>query len=308
MLSGWGGADGENMRNITRRDFVKNLACAGVVVSSGNAIAKSSDYYYMVAADPQLWWHVDDDSAWKNTISVVNKLQPDFLVVCGDMITLSNDPRQLDMERADKMAQAYLDAVAKLDKSIPLYHAAGNHDVCQYPSKATLGWYEKRFGKAWYSFEHKKSLHIVLESNTLIHPEGALDQAVEQMAWLEKLLKKSKNKNYEHRTVYMHHPLFVQQVDENPTYHNVPPELRMKLLKMFHENSVEMVMSGHLHSNGYSKYKDVELITTASCCHADTHPSGLRIIHVNGEKVFDNFFSYQNMPKKLTDFSIEKKS
>jgi Icc-related predicted phosphoesterase len=296
------------MRDMNRRNFIKSLAVAGLALSASPAMAwGGKDYYYMIAADPQLWWKEDDNKAWIKAVSVVNELKPDFLIVCGDMLALPNDPKALDMKRAEKMSKAYFGALENLDKKIPIYHAAGNHDVCQYPTKDTLAWYEERFGKPWYSFEHKKSLFIVLESNTLIRPGNVQDQAQEQMEWLEKLLKKSAKKNYRHRQVFLHHPPFVKKVDEPDAYHNMPSELRHKLLTMFEKYKVEIVFSGHLHANGYSKYGKMELISTASACHSQSHPSGLRIVHVNGDKVFDKFYNYKSMPKKLSDFSIKKK-
>ncbi len=296
------------MRYMNRRNFIRSLAVAGVALSTTPAMAwGNKGYYYMVAADPQLWWKEDDDKAWINAVSVVNELKPDFLVVCGDMLALPNDPKALDMKRAEKMSEAYFGALEKLDKKISIYHAAGNHDVCQYPTKATLEWYEERFGKPWYSFEHKNSLFIIMESNTLIQPANVKDQAREQMEWIEKLLKKSAKKNYQHRTVFLHHPPYVKKVDELDAYNNMPHELRNKLLTMFEKYKVEIVFSGHLHANMYAKYEEMELISTASACHSQSHPSGLRIVHVKGDKVFDKFYSYKYMPGKLSDFSIRKK-
>ena len=176
--------------------------------------------------------------------------------------------------------------VELLDKKIPIYHVAGNHDVSRFPTKETMKWYKKKFGDPWYSFVHKNSLFIVLESNSLIMHKGIDDVYKDQVAWLEKLLAKSKKKKYAHKTVFMHHPLFVKSPDEEHTYHNMPKELRQKLLDLFVGNNIEMVFSGHLHANMYAKYKEMELITTASACHGKR---GIRIVKVKGNKIYDNF-------------------
>lgn len=245
------------------------------------------DYTYIVAADPQLWWQKKENNTnWLHTISAVNKLRPDFLIVCGDMINLPNDPKRLNPEHSEKMADSYFEGVKMLDKKIPIYHVAGNHDVTRFPTKATLKWYEKKFDKPWYSFTHKDSLFIVIESNSLIMHKGIEDVYKDQLAWLEKLLAKSKKKKYAHRTVFMHHPLFVKSPEEEDAYHNLPKEIRRKLLDLFVDNNIEMIFSGHLHRNVYAKYKEMELITTASACYG---ARGIRIVKVKGDKVYDNF-------------------
>lgn len=287
-----------------RRSFLAVAAGIFALLLSGSVYAWGPDeFYFIVAADPQIWWHQEETAGLEKTISVINGLKPAFVVVCGDLVSRDNDPRKMNAERDDKMAQAYLDVVKKLHKDIKMYSAAGNHDVSRFPSKATHQWYAERFGDLWYSFTYGKSLFIVLESNTMISPEGEPDFAVEQMRWLETQLKKSKKNS--HIFVFMHHPIFIKDIDEEEGYHNMPRELRQRLLDLFTQYNVEMVFSGHLHHNTYARYKNIELISTASCCHSE--PSGLRIVKVTPDKVYDRFYSFGEMPGSLDEMTMPEK-
>ena len=103
---------------------------------------------------------------------------------------------------------------------------AGNHDVSLQPTPHNINWYEKNFGKAWYQFEHKGSLFIVLESNLLRDGKGAPKLAEKQLVWLKNTLRNAGDGHYIHKMAFMHHPLCVHAVDEKDDYH--PPSRRCR--------------------------------------------------------------------------------
>jgi 3',5'-cyclic AMP phosphodiesterase CpdA len=268
-------------------------------------VEKTEPYFYIVAADPQLLWKQKDNSLWRKTISHVNRLQPDFMIVCGDLIQADNSATAWEntetVKKYDELARQYLSAVEEdLKPEISLYNVAGNHDVSLQPTEKSLKWYEQKFGKAWYSFEHKNSLFVVLESNLLRDGEGAPAAADRQLDWLKQTLKESKNKSFDHKTAYMHHPLCIHSVDEKDQYFNVPQPRRAELLKMFHDHGFRAVFCGHYHQNAYVKDGDLELITTSSCCvPLGKDKKGFRVVKVYGDRIEHEYFEFENLPEKI---------
>jgi 3',5'-cyclic AMP phosphodiesterase CpdA len=245
-------------------------------------------FYFVVAADPQLFWGPKE--LWQKAIDEVNRLRPAFLVVCGDLI---QDPGN------EEQAKAYLEVAGKLDESIPLHNVAGNHDVHKQPTPQSLGWYEKHFGKPWYSFTHAGCLGIVLESDVLNQPAGAPEMAERQMDWLRKTLEAASEKPFDHIFVFQHHPLCLKQVDEPDGYFNVPEARRKELLDLFHKHGVRAVFSGHYHRNAHVKDGQIELITTSSLGKPlGKDPVGLRIVKVFADRIEHRYYGYEELPDK----------
>ena len=48
-------------------------------------------YFFIVAADPQLLFHQKDDRNWHTTVGLINGLNPDFVIVCGDLTHAGNN-------------------------------------------------------------------------------------------------------------------------------------------------------------------------------------------------------------------------
>ncbi len=296
---------------LGKRFAAKALGLIAKAPAAGKTVANAGDtskpWFFIVAADPQLSGKKIDEDNWAAGIKHVNRLRPDFLAVCGDLIAGANHsgwrvtPKV--MARDTALAETYRKIVAGLDKGIALHNVAGNHDVGQNPSPATIAWYTKYFGKPWYSFAHKGSLFIVLESNLLRDPSAGPDLAAKQLAWLKTTFAEAKAKNYAHKVVFMHHPLYDRKADEKDSYGNIPAKRRKELLKMFHDADVEAVFVGHRHRNGYVKDGDMELITTTSAAlgaSKSANPHGVRIVAVYPDRIEQKFHSYEALPEKVT--------
>lgn len=261
-------------------------------------------YFYVVAADPQLLWKQQDTRYWKQAIEHINRLGPDFVIVCGDLIQGANEPEAWNnpetVKAYDKLAELYLGEAKKLKSGIPIYHVAGNHDVSLKPTPQTIAWYKKHFGEPYYTFTHKKSLFVVLESNLLREEENAPSIAKAQMQWLKLKLKETANKGYVHKTAYMHHPMCLESVDEKSQYFNIPLERRMELLKLFHEHNFKAVFCGHYHRNAYVKDGNLELITTSSCCvPLGKDKRGFRIVKVFPTHIEHEYYAYEDLPERV---------
>jgi 3',5'-cyclic AMP phosphodiesterase CpdA len=261
-------------------------------------------YFYIVAADPQLLWGQKDARNWEEAVRHINRLEPDFVIVCGDQIQGANESKAWaepeKIKAYDRLAKLYLDAAKKIKPEIKLYNVAGNHDVSLKPTAKTLAWYEGHFGKPWYSFEHKQSLFVVLESNLLRESGGAPDLAIKQTGWLRETLAKAGGKSYLHKTAYMHHPMCLKSVDEKGAYFNMPLRLRTEMLRMFHAREFRAVFSGHFHKNAYVKDGELELITTSSCGKAlGKDPLGFRIVKVYPDRLEHKYYGFDKLPEKI---------
>ncbi|MBN2130941.1 MAG: metallophosphoesterase [Sedimentisphaerales bacterium] len=250
-------------------------------------------FCYFVMADPQLFWGSKED--WQRAVGCANRLKPDFVIVCGDLINHPGD---------EKEAKAYLEVAATLDETIPLYNVSGNHDYVPSEPKS-LGWYQARFGSPWYAFGHKNSFFVVFDSTMVKSgPEdGPLYQW--QMQWLEDTLQAAQDKGYDHITVYTHYPLALRRADEDDEYFNLPRSRRRTLLGMFHKYHVDAVFSGHFHHNTYVKDGELELITTSSSGIAleqmgqPKDPLGFRIVKMYPGRIEHQYHAYDTLPERI---------
>jgi Icc-related predicted phosphoesterase len=237
---------------------------------------------------------------WKGAIATANRLRPDFVVVGGDLLNAHGDPAKRDAAETERMVAAYLDAAKALDTAVPLYNVAGNHDVGNTPTPEAYAWYEERFGKPWYSFEHKGSLFFVLESNVLKHPERMPGVAEKELAWLEKALREARGDKYAHRIVFMHHPFCLKSIAEKEAYENLSKETRSRLLALFKDHWVEAVFSGHFHGNRRVDVEGIDcVITNAVAKSLRGGPPGFRIVKVTPDGIEHAFHSWDDAPERL---------
>ena len=300
-------------RRLNRREMIKTAglgAAALAGLKAGGCAAKppggkstsaprprDERYFFIQMADPQLFW--GPVKFWQTAIDHANRLRPAFVVVCGDLLNCDGNAAKRDYEKDEQRARAYLKVAATLDRSIPLYNVAGNHDVCNRPTPGTLAWYERRFGKLWHTFTHARDFFMVIESDLIKDPAGAPEIARKQTAWIEKTLSSQALRRARHRMVFMHHPMCMKSPDEPHNYFNIPPAPRAKLLEMFSKAGVRSVFCGHYHGNAYVKAGKIELVTTSSTGKAlRKDPPGFRIVKVYPDRIEHRYYGYDAMPEK----------
>ena len=292
---------------LTRRDMLRatgSLAAASMLpawAAADDAPQKDDgSFYFFQLADTQFFWGDDPVGKWRSAIAQANRLQPDFVVVCGDLINRNGDAAKVDLEEDERRTRAYLDGAAKLDASIPLRNVAGNHDVCNVPTPETLAWYEKRFGPPWYAFTHKTAQFVVLESDLMKNPQGAPEAAERQLDWLKKTLATEMPDAVRQRIVFMHHPLCLKNLDEGEGYFLLPKKRRAELAELFRQSGVKTVFSGHYHGNAVVRDGDLEMVTTnglAKTLRGD--PLGFRIVRVGDDGVEHTFYAHEEVPENL---------
>src|SRR6185369_1853609 len=107
-------------------------------------------------------------------VTAVNRLRPTFVIITGDLVNRAGDAAQI---------AEYRRIVAKISPSIPVYNVAGNHDVGNMPTPATVAEYEKVFGPDHFTFRHDGLIGIVLNSTVIHTPQQVSDRYLEQERW-----------------------------------------------------------------------------------------------------------------------------
>lgn len=269
------------------------------VLLSGCAASKinKNSFYFIQMSDPQFGMFNENKSFEKETlnfrkaITEANRLKPAFVVVTGDLINLAFDTAQI---------AEYKKVSQELDPNIPLYNAAGNHDVGNTPNPENIATYRKEFGADYYTFNYQSMLGIVLNSVYLHSPQNVPSQAQEQEKWLLKTLEEARNKRYIHIIVFLHHPFFLKQPDEADEYFNIPKSTRKKYMDIFKANSIRYVFAGHYHRNAFGMDGDIEMVTTGPVGKPlGNDISGFSIISINGTKITHRYYSLDSIPVRI---------
>jgi DNA repair exonuclease SbcCD nuclease subunit len=282
------------------------ICCAMMVAvtgcSSSHAPAQSQQFqpfFFIQMADPQLGMFDDNKSIDKDVkqfeqaIAHANRLGPDFVVICGDLI---NKPGDATQERA------FLNVCKQLDKSIPLYLVSGNHDVTNTPTTQSLEHYTSVMGKDYYSFDRHNCHFVVLNSTVLWKPQNAPRQKKEQMDWLTADLHdvKARRNPPTHTVVFEHHSLFLEKADEPDQYFNLPMEIRRPLLDLFHANGIKHVFAGHYHRCAEGHDGDLEMTTSGPVGKPlGRDPSGLRIVIVKKDSIEHHYYPLDAVPERI---------
>jgi 3',5'-cyclic AMP phosphodiesterase CpdA len=104
--------------------------------------------------------------------------------------------------------------MGSLDRSIPLYNVAGNHDIGNEPTPATIAAYRARFGKDYYTFRHGSLLGIVLNSTVIHSPQNVAAELDDQDRFLRAELDNAASSRARHVVIFQHHPWFLERADE----------------------------------------------------------------------------------------------
>ena len=112
------------------------LFLLGILFSLG--ISAQTPFYFIQLTDPQFGMIDKNASFDKETalmekaVKQINKLNPGFVVVTGDLVNDGNNADQI---------KEFKRILATLRKDIPVYLTPGNHDVGQQPTSSSLAGY-----------------------------------------------------------------------------------------------------------------------------------------------------------------------
>ena len=214
-----------------------------------------------------------ETSLFTEAIETANKIKPDFVVICGDMVHSSDSEEQFqELMRISRL----------LNKDIKLYWVAGNHDVGDKPTRAGLAKYKEQFGEYNYSFQEENCYFIVLNSSICYDPGSVPDEWDNLISFLEKELQIAASVQKRHKIIFMHHPLYLNDPNEGDNYFVIPSMRRAKIIDLITEYDVSAVFTGHLHRNNYRKIGNTELVSTGPVGFPlGKDPSGIRHVQLD---------------------------
>ncbi|HEY6389928.1 MAG TPA: metallophosphoesterase [Bryobacteraceae bacterium] len=275
--------------------MIRTTAVLALIASA--PLLNAAGLFFVQMSDPQFGMYTSNADFSQETanfefaIANVNRLRPSFVVVCGDLVN-----------RADDVAQAaeYLRVAARLDRSIPLHNVAGNHDVENTPTPASLAAYRAKFGPDYYTFRHADFTGIVLNSSLIQHPEGAPQETAKQETWLLAQLQKFKAEGARNVAVFQHIPFFLERADEADQYFNIPLERRRKYLEILLKYGIRNVFAGHYHRNTSGRSGALQMITTGPVGKPlGPDPSGIRVVIVRETTMESQYYGLGNIPNQV---------
>jgi len=281
------------------------LALLILVISSGILTAQKKQakpYFFIQITDPQFGMFESNKGFQKETelyekaVKEINRLKPDFVVITGDLVNNSKDPLQI---------KEFKRITSNIDTKIPVYFTPGNHDIGNAPDSTSIAAYVNNYGYDRFSFKHKRSLFLGINSSIIKNDFPQLEQ--KQYDWLVKTL--SKGKKASHIILFCHYPFFINSSDEPEGYSNIGVENRKKYLVLFATNKLDAIFSGHLHNNAISKFGKIEMVTTSAVGKPlGNVPSGLRIVKVYHDRIDHVYYGLDEIPGSITfDQNIQTK-
>lgn len=255
--------------------------------------AQSDAFYFIQMTDPQFGMiernkgFSEETKSMEKAVAAINKLDPAFVVVTGDLVNDGRDQQQM---------KEYKRISAQIKKTIPVYVTPGNHDVGQQADDESLANYRNEYGYDCFSFQIKNCCFVGL--NTPVISAGRTTQEGSQFIWLEKILENSQRCN--HRILFGHHPIFVEAFNEPDKYENFPMLRRMVYLDLFDKYRVGYMFAGHLHYNSQGTHNQFQVIgTSAVGMPIGTDKLGIRIVKVYPDKVLSAYYDLDHIPSHI---------
>lgn len=220
-----------------------------------------------------------DDFEWdarqyELAVEAINAIAPDFVLVGGDLVD--------DAGRGDQ-AEAFLEITARIDDTIPVHFAPGNHDIAPdgvVPTAESIASYREVFGDDYYRFSFGPLQVVVMNTVVLDHPDLVPDELEAQLSFLESALA-DPLPGTETTVLAGHHPLFVSSPDEEETYWNLPLASRTRILDLVRRHGVRIAFAGHWHRNSIVQVDGFEMVTSGPVGYPlGPDPSGFRRVTV----------------------------
>jgi len=258
--------------------------------------AAAEPFFFVQMTDPQLGMFTEnadfaqDTANFEFAVATVNRLRPAFVVITGDLVHRPGDAAQI---------AEYWRIATKIGPGIPVYHVAGNHDVGNVPTPASLAFYDEQFGAARYTFRHGEFAGIVLNSSVIHSPQATQAALEEQEQWLHRELERARHDAARHVVVFQHHPWFLKTADEPDEYFNIPRERRARYLELFRASGVRHLFSGHYHRNAVARAGELEAVTTGPVGKPLAGRSGLRIVTVRESGLEHRYYDFGELPNRV---------
>ena len=256
------------------KKYLVILIAAFCISCSGN---NKEPFTFVQLCDPQLGMggYEHDMESLRQAVKQINELDPDFVVVCGDLVHHPNDSSYNDL----------LKITRKLN--MKCYPVPGNHDVGNVPNDTTLAYYRKTIGKDYYDFNYNGYLFMM--TDTQLWKVDVKNESEKQDRWFKETLK---NQEADHKPVIVvgHIPLYLESPDEEEEYSNLPADKRTELLALFRQYNVKAFLTGHTHRTIIHNYENIQLVSGETTSkNFDHRQFGFRLWKVSPDTVIQQF-------------------
>ncbi len=246
---------------------------------------------WKIRPSPKITGFADETALYEKAIAAVNRLNPAFSVVCGDMAQ--------DYDQPDQLAELRR-ITGGLKSCIPIYWAPGNWDVGNRPTPESLARYRGDYGRDYYSFEYENTCSIVLNSSLGFDDSLVPGEWARQVEFLRTSLQEARAKGRSHIVIFLHHPLYAERPDEEDSWAAVARDKRQVLLDLFVEYGVSAVFAGHWHRCHSADYQGVQMVTTGAVGYPlGDDPSGLRIVKVFPDRIEHQYYGLDALPERV---------
>lgn len=280
--------------NAKRCIVILLLALLSGCIAIQQGVKDREPFFFIQMSDPQFGMFANDSSFQEETrlfqeaVAHANRLEPAFVVITGDLVNKPGDPAQIAELRR---------IASQIHSHIPLYWVAGNHDIGNVPSPASLAAYREIFGPDWYSFAWGNWRFVVLNSTIVHRPDSVEAELARQWTWLVETFT-GDTRTYSGTIIFQHHALFITDPDEEDRYENIPQQQRTRYLDIFRRNGVNAVFAGHYHGNGYGRNSSLEMVITGPVGEPlRQDPSGFRIVKVFPDHVEHAYYGFADLPE-----------
>jgi serine/threonine-protein phosphatase CPPED1 len=278
------------------RYIIKSLFCLFLyLLVLPESIGQKNDFFFVQLSDPQFGFFTDnkdftsETALFEKAVAEINRISPAFVVITGDLVNDQSDKSQWDEFRR---------IVKKINVSVPVWIIPGNHDLGKNVSAEDIEGYKEHYGYDRFSFNYGNCVFIGINSSVIKAGETSTEQ--EQFKWLGDELAKAKGARK--IIVFSHHPLFINNPDEQGSYSNLEPVIRQKYLNLLVLNHVNAVFAGHLHNNASGRYHSLEMVTTSAVGRPlGNAPSGFRIIEISGDSIRHKYYDLNKIPEVIVE-------
>jgi len=261
--------------------MIKNIIIISLLLFLISCTEKKEEpFTFVQLCDTQLGFggYEHDIKSFQVAVKQINKLNPDFVVICGDLVNNRSDSSFADF---NEIVDGF---------NIPYYNAPGNHDVGKIPTDTTLNYYRKTIGKDYYKFQNKDYSFIV--ANTQLWKVNVESESDKHDTWFKETLKEQSP--YHPVFVIGHYPLYVDSLLEEESYHNLPLVKREEILKLFKKNNVVAYLTGHTHKTVINNFENIQLVSGGTTSrNLDETPLGFRLWEVSSDTIKNSFVSLQ---------------
>ncbi len=215
--------------------------------------SQSSDFTFIFMSDIHYHDKNDAPTAFNMVIDTINSMEPDLVLVGGDIIY---DVMRQTTQEAEELSKSFLKEVERLEA--PIYYAIGNHEHFALYNRSVdeehplfgKRYYEEYFGERYYSFDHK-GWHFITLDNMEVNDRkyiGKVDSI--QMQWLKNDIECVPDST---PIVLMAHVPLITTLSQyygggtKANTNRLATENANDVLKLFKNKNLKLVLQGHIH-------------------------------------------------------------